>query len=95
VGGRIIVQQKKNLESRMQLDKPTECTSGGDPLLLYKILPLPSFPLVQILRALCLESQKKKVINMVLLQDLSNFSFFSQGDVSPTHSEFCRFVSES
>ena len=34
VGRRIIVQQKKNLESRTQLDEPAECTSGGDPLLL-------------------------------------------------------------
>jgi hypothetical protein len=35
----------------------------------------------------------KKIINMVLMRDLWNFSFFSQGDVSPTHSELCSFVS--
>jgi hypothetical protein len=32
---------------------------------------------------------------MVLMRDLRNFSFFSQGDVSPTHSELFRFVSGS
>jgi len=32
---------------------------------------------------------------MVLMRDLWNFSFFGRGDVSPTHSELCRFVSGS
>jgi len=44
VDGRIIVQQKKNPESRTQLDKLVERASGGDPLLLYKILHLLFFP---------------------------------------------------
>ena len=39
----------------MQLDEPVECASGGDPLLLYKIL---FFPLVRILCALRFESRK-------------------------------------
>jgi len=43
----------------MQLDEPVECTSGGDPLLLYKILHLLFFPLVWIHCVLCLESRKK------------------------------------
>jgi len=47
---------RKNLESRMQLDEPVERASGGDPLLLYKILDLLFFPVVQILCVLCLES---------------------------------------
>ena len=34
------MQQEKNLESRTQLDEPTECVSGGDALLLYNILYL-------------------------------------------------------
>ena len=42
----------------MQLDKPVECISGGDPLLLYKILRLMFIPLEQILCALRLESCK-------------------------------------
>jgi hypothetical protein len=30
---------------------------------------------------------------MVLMRDFWNFSFFSWGDVSQTHSELCHFVS--
>jgi hypothetical protein len=37
---------RKNLGSKMQLDKPIERASGGDPLLPYKILHLLFFPLV-------------------------------------------------
>jgi hypothetical protein len=40
VGDHIIVQQEKNLKSRTQLDEHVGCASGGDPLLLYKILHL-------------------------------------------------------
>jgi len=39
--------------------------------------------------------ESKKIINMFLMRDLWNFSFFGRGDVSPTHSEFCRLVSGS
>ena len=35
----------------------------------------------------------EKFISMVLMQDLCNFRFFNRGDVSPTHSELCCFVS--
>jgi len=45
VGGGIIMQQEK-ISRTMQLDEPLECTIGGDPLLLYKILHLLLFPLV-------------------------------------------------
>jgi hypothetical protein len=34
----------------------------------------------------------EKIINMILMRDLWNFSFFGREDVSPTHSELCRFV---
>jgi len=37
----------------------------------------------------------EKIINMVLMRDLWNFSFFGRGDVSRNHSELCRFVSRS
>jgi len=37
----------------------------------------------------------EKKINMVLIRDLWNFSFFGRGDVSPSHSELFRFVSGS
>jgi hypothetical protein len=40
----------------------------------------------------CALRVEKKIINMV---NLWNFSFFSRGDVSPTHLELCRFVSGS
>jgi hypothetical protein len=43
---------RKNLESRKQLDEADERDSGGDSLLLYKILHLLFFPLVRILCAL-------------------------------------------
>ena len=58
VSGCIIVQQEKNLENRTQLDEPVECASGGDSLLLYKILHLMFFLVVRIVCALRLESQK-------------------------------------
>ena len=38
------MQQEKNLENRTQLHEPVQCASGGDPLLLYKILHLLFFP---------------------------------------------------
>jgi len=82
---------RKSLENRTQLDEPAVFASGCDPLLLYKILHLLFFPLVRIVCALRLES-RKKIINMVLKRDLWNFSFCGRGDVSPTHSELCRFV---
>jgi len=56
MGGRIIVQQEKNLEGRTQLDEPDACASGEDLLLHYKYLHLLFFPLVRILCALRLES---------------------------------------
>jgi hypothetical protein len=37
----------------------------------------------------------EKIINMVLMRDIWNFCFFGRGDVSPTHSELCRFVAGS
>jgi len=50
---------RKILESKIQLDEPVECISGGDPLLLYNILHLLLFPLLRIFCALCLENKKK------------------------------------
>ena len=76
------------------MDEPAKCASGGDPLLLYKILHLLFFPLVRILCALRFES-RKKIINMLLMREFWNFGFFGQGDVSPNHPEICRFVSGS
>jgi hypothetical protein len=88
--GRAHSATRKNLDSRTQLDEPS--ASGGDPLLIYKILHLLFFPLVRILCALRLENRKKKIINIVLMRELRNFSFLGRRDVSPTHSELYRFV---
>jgi len=49
---------KKNFERTSQLENPVECASGGDPLLLYKILCLLFLFLEEILCALQLESPK-------------------------------------
>jgi len=49
----------------MQLDEPVECASGGDPLLLYKILHLLFFPLERILCALDLESRKRGIFSFL------------------------------
>jgi hypothetical protein len=38
--GALSCNNKKNIKSRTQLEKAAECASGGDPLLLYKILHL-------------------------------------------------------
>jgi len=84
---------KKNLESRTQLDEPVECSSGDDPLLLYKILHLLFSLLVRILCALRLES--RKTYRHGLDGGAFGICFFGRGDVSPTHSEFCRFASGS
>jgi hypothetical protein len=51
--------RKKHLESRTQMDEPAECTSGGDPVFLYKILHLLIFHLVWIICTLPLESRKQ------------------------------------
>jgi hypothetical protein len=50
---------RNNLEKRTQMDEPVECISGGDPLLLQKILHLLFYSIVQILFALRLESRKE------------------------------------
>jgi hypothetical protein len=77
----------------MQLDERVECDLGGDPLLLYKILHSLFSLWCEFFVHYVWES--KKIINIVLMRDLWNFSFFGRGNVSPTHSEFCRFVSSS
>ena len=50
---------KKKSQQQNAAGRTRECTSGGHPLLLNKILHLLFFSLVQILCALCLESRKK------------------------------------
>jgi len=91
-GGAHYRATKENLESRKHLGEPVECTSAGDPILLYKILHLLFFPLARILCALRFES--RKICQHGL--DAGTMEFhFGRGDVSPTHSELCRYVSGS
>jgi len=57
---------RKNLESRTQLDEPSEWASGGDLLLLYKILHLLFF--LSGTNSLCnTRCESKKIINMILI----------------------------
>ena len=78
----------------MQLDEPVECASGGDPLLLYKILHLLFFS-VWYEFFVHYTLRVEKMISMVLMRDLWNFSLFGRVDVSPTRSELCRFETGS
>jgi hypothetical protein len=84
---------RKHLESRTQLDEPVEYASEGDPLLLYKSLHLLFFLWYEFFVNCALGVEK--IINMVLIRFVWNFSLFGRGDASPTHSELCRFVSGS
>ena len=93
VGERIIVQQEKNLESRMQLDESVECASGGDPLLLYKILHLLFSVWYEFLVHCALRVEKS--CQHGLDAGPIEFQFLRPRGVSPTHSELCRFVSGS
>jgi hypothetical protein len=42
-----------------------------------------------------LRLDSRKSVNVFLMRDLWNFSFFGRGEVSPPHSEHCCFVSGS
>ena len=94
VGGRIIVHQEKISRAERSWRNPLNVLQGAIHYSFIKFCIYCFFPLVQNLCALCLESQNK-IINMVLMRDLWNFSFFGRGDISPTHSELCHFVSGS
>jgi hypothetical protein len=93
VCGRIIVQQEKNSRAERSLDEAVECASGGDSLFLYKFC-IYCFSFWYEFSVHC-ALRVEKIIDMVLMRDLWNFSFFGRGDVSPTQSEICRFVSGS
>jgi len=83
---------RKYLESRTELDEPVECASGDDSLLLYKGLLLLFLGYDFFVHY---DLRVEKIIITVLMGELWNFSFFGRGNVLPTHSEFCRFVSGS
>jgi hypothetical protein len=94
VGGRIIVQQEKISTAERSCSNPLNALQEA---IRYCFIECCICCL-----SLCYElfvhyalRVEKKIINMVLMRDLWNFSYFGQGDVSPSHSELCRFVSGS
>jgi hypothetical protein len=70
---------RKNLKGRTQLDKPIEHASGGDPLLVYKILHLLFFVLVRLLCALRLDSRQKNYQHGLDAGSLQFQFFFLRG----------------
>ena len=76
------MQQEENLDSRRQLDEADEYTSGGDPSRLYKILRLLFFLWYEFFVHHALRVEK--IISMLLMWGLWNFSFFGRGDVFRT-----------
>jgi hypothetical protein len=93
VGGRIIVQQEKisraehSWTNRLNVLQEAIHYSCKNPA--FTDFPSGTIPLCTT------PGESKKIINMILMRDFWNFSFFGQGDVPPTHSELCRFVSGS
>jgi hypothetical protein len=90
VGGRIIVQQEKISTAERSWTNPLNALQEE---IYYSFMNfcIYCFPLWYeyfvhyVLRA-------EKIINIVLMRGFWNFSFFGRGDVSPCHSELCRFV---
>jgi len=90
VGRRIIVQQEKISTAERNWTNPIQ-EAIHYPFIKFCIYSFSLWYEFFVHYALRVE----KIVNMVLVRDLWNFSFFGRGDVSPTHSELCRFVSGS
>jgi hypothetical protein len=60
--------RKNNLESRTQLEELVECDSGGNPLLLHKILHLLFFLLYEFFVHYALKFEN--IINMFLMREV-------------------------
>jgi hypothetical protein len=93
VGGHIIVQQEKITRAERSWTNPSNTLQEA---IYYSFIKFCIYCLslwyeIFVHYALRVE----KFINMIMMGDLWYFSFFGQGDVSPTHSELCRFVSGS
>ena len=90
VGGRIIVQQEITSRAERTSTNPVNSHQEANHYSLIKFC-IYSFSLwYKFFVHYALRDEK--IINMVLMQDLWNYSFFSQEDVSSTHSELCCFV---
>ena len=94
MGGRIIVQQKKISRAERSWTNPMNALQEAIHYSFIKFCIYRFFLWYELFVHYALRVEKK-LINMVLMLDLRNFSFFGRGDVSPTHSEVCRFVSGS
>jgi len=92
VGWHIIMQQEKISRAERSWTNPLNALQGVIHYTFIKFCIYCSSLWYEFLCTTPWET-KKKFINMVMMRDLWNFSFFSQGDVSPTHSELCSFVS--
>jgi hypothetical protein len=93
VGGRIIVQHEKFSKAECSWKNPMNALQEATHYSFTKFC-IYSFSLWYeffVHYALKVE----KIINTALMRDLWNFSFFGRQNVSPTHSELCRFVSGS
>jgi len=93
VGGRIIVQQEKISTEERSRTNPLKALQEAihysfKKFCIYCFSPSYEFFVHCALRV-------EKIINMVFMRDLWNFSFCGRGYVLPTHSELCRFVSGS
>ena len=92
VGGHIIVEQEKISRAERSWTNPLNALQEAIRYSFIKFCIYCFFPFWYeffVHYALRVE----KIINIILMRDLWNFSFFGRGNVSPTHSELCRFVS--
>jgi hypothetical protein len=92
-GGRIIVQQEKISRAERSWTNPLNVLQevihySFIKFCIYCFLLWYEFLVHYTLRV-------EKIINMVLMRDLWNFSSFGQGDVLPIHSELYHFVAGS
>jgi len=93
VGGRIIVQQKKNSRTERSWTNPMNALQEAIHYSFTKFC-IHCFSFWYEFFVHC-ALRVEKSINMVLMRDLWNFSFFGRGYVSPTHSEILCFASGS
>ena len=93
VGGRIIVQQKKNSRTERSWTNPMNALQEAIHYSFTKFC-IHCFSFWYEFFVHC-ALRVEKSINMVLMRDLWNFSFFGRGYVSPTHSEIWCFASGS
>jgi hypothetical protein len=93
VGRRIIVQQEKNSRAEHSWTNPLNTLQE---VIHYSFIKFCIYCFSLWYEFFVHYSLRvEKIINMVFKWDLWNLSFFGRGDVSPTHSELCHFVSGS